>query len=206
MQDPVDLEAAYQCATAYESATLYGQSNRVIPTSSSYIDDPMDTSINMIQQLQRQNTALLNALQRQQFIPNNKYTTNNTYANRPRCFVCDKTGHFARDCYQRSNNINNNGRTNGYNNNYRNTGFNNYRNQDKNINNRTSYNFRNNNNSKNTNSTQSFNAIFDQYNPLNYYKNLIDLTPTGSSDPSRYFSYTPSVYSEVGTPKLSIRS
>ncbi|KAG2190864.1 hypothetical protein INT47_013275 [Mucor saturninus] len=196
MQDPVDFEAAYQCATAFESATMYGQTTKAVSTSATYIDDPMDTSINMIQQLQRQNTELLNALHRQQPGYNNSHhqrnNSRNTPNNRPRCFVCDKTGYFARDCYQRSNTRHNNGRTS-YNNNYGTTGYNNYRNNENNINNRTSYNFRNNRN--NTNSNQSFNAILDQYDPLNNNKDLIDLTPSGSQDPSRYLSSLSAEYS-----------
>ncbi|KAG2198914.1 hypothetical protein INT47_010319 [Mucor saturninus] len=121
MQDPVDLVAAYQCATVFESATMYDQTIKAVSTSATYIVDPMDTSINMIQQLQRQNTELLNVLHHQQPGSNNSYhqrnNSRNTPNNRPHCFACDNTGHFARDYYQRSKNRHNNGHTS-YNNNY----------------------------------------------------------------------------------------
>ncbi|GAA5796805.1 hypothetical protein HPULCUR_002181 [Helicostylum pulchrum] len=204
MQDPVDLESAYQCATAFESATIYGHSTRTPTTASSqYIDDPMDTSVNMIQQLQRQNNELLNALQRQgQF--NNQ--TNRQFQQRPAsqyqrdvplCFVCDKPGHFARDCYHRNNTRRNNGSTE-HRNNFNNNRYNNSRNNNNNNNNigsRTSYNFRNTNN----NNKQSFNAILDQYDPLFHdnnnssysNKDLIDLAPSGSQDNANYFPLSP---------------
>lgn len=203
MQDPMDLESAYQCATAFESATAYGQSTRGSTSSNSYIDDPMDTSVNMLQQLQRQNLDLLNVLQRQgqsnNFNNNGRVPTHNNYRrNTPLlCFVCDKPGHFARDCYQRGNNRNNNSRT-GHNNNYRNN----------NIDSRTSYNFRNNNNQNNNQNApkHSFNAIRDQFDPLynnnnssnhdnNFYshvnKDLVDLAPDGGQNLSRYLSLSP---------------
>ncbi|KAG2192115.1 hypothetical protein INT47_012407, partial [Mucor saturninus] len=93
MQDPIDLEAAYQCSTAFESASEYGTGYHRIqePAVPMHGPTPMDLSA-----LQDQNRLLLNLVQQRGGFHNTMQRSETR-----NCFYCDKPGHLKKDCYKK---------------------------------------------------------------------------------------------------------